>query len=129
MTELQILSAVKNNGGSIEYVDLLNIGRSDPKSDSISDRDLIRKLIDSHILSGKQEAYGTICFGENGRLRLKELEQQDCDHRQQAADAAKQKRDQFRHDWAVAIVSGLIGTVFGVVGTIAVQLIFGVILG
>ena len=129
MTELQILSVVKNNGGSIGYVDLLNIGLSDMELDSLADRDLIREMIQSGVLSGNQDAYTTIHLGKKGRLRLKELQEQEQQRSQQAAYSAKQKSDQFRHDWAVAIASGLIGTVFGVFSTIAVQIILGLISG
>ena len=121
MTELQILSAVKNNGGSIGYVDLLNIGLSDPEFDALADRDLIRKLIASDVLSGKQEAYSQISFGKNGRLRLKELAQQEQERTQKEDKDRADKRDQRRHDWAVAIL----GTLVGVIGTLLVQLIFG----
>ena len=121
MTELQILSAVKNNGGSIGYVDLLNIGLSDPEVDALADRDLIRKLIASDVLSGKQEAYSQISFGKNGRLRLKELAQQEQERTQKEDKDRADKRDQRRHDWAVAIL----GTLIGVIGTLLVQLIFG----
>ena len=91
MTEFEILSAVKNSGGSIAYIELLNIGKSDPEWDSLTDRDLIKKLIESNILSGKQEAYGSISFGADGRLRLKELQQIIDDQSKQAADSAKEK--------------------------------------
>lgn len=121
MTELQILSAVKNNGGSIGYVDLLNIGLSDPEFDSLADRDLIRTLIASDVLSGKQEAYSQISFGKNGRLRLRELNQQDQERAQKEDKERSDNRAQRRHDWAVAIVGALIG----VIGTLLVQLIFG----
>lgn len=125
MTELQILSAVKNNSGSIGYVDLLNVGLSDPEFDALADRDLIRKLIASDVLSGKQEAYSTISFGKNGRLRLNELAQQEQERTQKEYKDRADKRAQHRHDWAVAIV----GALTGVIGTLLVQLIIKLLFG
>lgn len=93
MTELQILSAVKNNGGSIDYVTLLNIGLSDPEHDALTDRDLIHKLIDAQILSGKPGANSTISFGKEGRLRHRELlSQEDADRQAQQRTKEEQAR-------------------------------------
>ena len=125
MTEFEILSAVKNSGGSIAYIDLLNIGKSDPEWDSLTDRDLIKKLIESNILSGNPEAYGSITFGTDGRLRLKELQQIIDDQSKQAADSAKEKASQRRHDWAVAMAGTVLGAILGIAGTLIVQCILG----
>ncbi len=93
MNELQILSAVKNNGGSIDYVTLLNIGLSDPEHDALADRDLIRELIDAQILSGNPGANSTISFGKEGRLRLRELLfQEDADRQAQQRANEEQAR-------------------------------------
>jgi hypothetical protein len=38
MTELQILNAVKNNGGSIEFTALLNLGKTDLTWEPVADQ-------------------------------------------------------------------------------------------
>lgn len=121
MTELQVLSAIKNRGGSISYTDLLNIGASDNPWEPLTDRELIARLAEDQILSGGQCAYGKISFGKHGRLRLKELEQCEQERSQKAAEEIAGKRAQRHHDWAVAIIGSLAGAVFGVIGTLAVQ--------
>ena len=60
MTELQILNAVKNNGGSIDFTALLNLGKTDLTWEPIADQQMIEQLIDGKVLSGKTEAYSCI---------------------------------------------------------------------
>lgn len=127
MTEFQILSAIKNSGGSIGYIDLLNIGKSDPVWDSLTDRDLVNRLLESNILSGNPGAYGSISFGKDGRLRLKELQQLKDSQSQETAREAKEKASQRRHDWIVAIVSTVFGAILGVAGTLVTQCILGIV--
>lgn len=121
MNELQILSAVKNNGGSIDYVTLLNIGLSDPAHDTLSDRDLIHKLIDAQILSGNPGANSTISFGKEGRLRLQEIQQLQQKSAEEAAQAAKEKRVLRRHNWLVATIGAAIGSILGSLLTLLAQ--------
>lgn len=119
MTELQILSAVKNNGGSIGYVALLNLGLSDPVHDPLTDRDLIRKLIDTQVLFGKPGANSTISFGKEGRLRLQELQQLDEEHRQKVSDNEANKKA----DRKSQLLNTLLGAVIGAILTLLVELI------
>ena len=123
MTEIQILTALKNNGGFLGYTDLLNIGLSDAPNDPLLDRDLINKLIKDDILSGDTAAYATITFGKHGRLRLQELQQIEQAKAKQAAQKAKETRAQRRHDWFVALVGAAVGAILGVVGTLVLQLL------
>lgn len=74
MTELQILNAVSNNGGSIGYTELLNQGLSDSVFDPLTDRAVIRALHRSGALSGDLEAYGIISISDDGRLALRQLQ-------------------------------------------------------
>ena len=109
MTELQILNAVKNNGGFIDYAKLINLGMTDSVWQPITDHQLIVKLIDSHILSGKAEAYGTITFGKDGHLRLRDLQQADDDIKnniaQETASKKKERLSDFFHDLLVAVIT------------------------
>ena len=109
MTELQILIALKNNNGSMDYTGLLNLGKADPVWNPCSDKVLVDSLLAEKILSGTAQAYGLITFGEKGRLRLQELEQIAQERTQESAERAKEKKSQFRHDWAIAIFSSLVG--------------------
>lgn len=109
MTELQILNAVKNNGESIGFTDLMNLGMSDTVWYPNADKQRICQLINAEILAGDAEAHGTIHFGKVGHLRLQELQQIEEDNAKQAAKEAKDRKSQFRHDWAIAIVSSLLG--------------------
>lgn len=109
MTELQILNAVKNNGGSIGYIDLMNMGSMDAEWDSIADKELVETLIKNDILSGKMEAYSLITFGSNGRSRLRKINS-DADEASKreadiAAEKAQNKKSQFRHDLKISIIT------------------------
>ena len=93
MTELQILSAIRNNGGHMNYLDLMNLGITDPNWMPNADRQRIRQLIDSKVLSGKTEAYGSITFGEAGFLRYQDLIlQQDAERKAQETAIEEQRR-------------------------------------
>lgn len=109
MTELEILTAIKNNGDSIGYTELLNIGLTSQNGDVLTDSDLIEILIHQDVLSGNPNAFGRITFGKYGRLRLQQLQQLKQKSDEDAAKAAKEKRIQHRHDWAIAIFSTLGG--------------------
>lgn len=113
MTELQILSAVKNNGGCIEYVSLLNLNITDTNRDALADKARIENLISSKLLKGKAEAYCTITITDEGRLYLQDadyLEEQDKKLSEQAtSDKAKENR----HEWYLTIVGGLIAGIIG----------------
>lgn len=94
MTEIQILSAIENNGGCIDYVELLNIGKADPKWEPEVDRELVEVLLQAGTIKGKAEAFGAIAFGRCGRLRLRELEEhEDNVRKQRAGDKADKRMD------------------------------------
>lgn len=93
MTELQILSAVKNNGGYIDFAELINHGKTDIGWEPKTDQYQIEKLIEANVLSGKPEPFTTISFGKAGLLRYKDLLLQEESNRQaQKASIEKQSR-------------------------------------
>ena len=109
MTEFEILTAIKNRNGSIDYTELLNLGLTGNAFDTFVNEDLIKKLICDDVLSGEMRAFGKITFGSKGLLRLQVLEQLRQKEADDAAKAAEEKRSQRRHDWAIAIFSTLGG--------------------
>ena len=109
MTELQILNAIKNNGGHMDYVSLMNLGKADTIWSPNADKQRIRQLINAQILTGDIEAQGTIRFGDVGYLRLQDLQQIEEKNAQQAAKEENEKKSQHRHEWAIAIFSTLGG--------------------
>lgn len=121
MTEFEILTVLKERNGSIEYVELLNIGRTGQVHDTFTNEDLIKKLLSDRVLAGNADAYGYIRFGAKGRLRLQQLEQLRQKEAEDAAKASNEKRDQRRHNLLVAIISTVIGSVFGSLITLLLQ--------
>ena len=121
MTELEILAHLKANNGSVDYVDLLNLGRTGQAHDTLMNDNLIKDLINKKILAGEQEAYGRIRFGAKGRLRLQELQQLQQESAEEAAQATKEKRAQRRHDWLVATIGAAIGSILGSLLTLLAQ--------
>ena len=121
MTEFQILTAVRNSHGPIDYVQLLNLGKTETNWDPVADEVLIKKLLTAKLLNGEAKAYSVITLSDRGTLRLLELQQQIKDAKKNADNEAKQRRDDKRHDWAIAIVGTLLGAVLGVLCTLLVQ--------
>ena len=116
MTELQILSAVKNSGGSIQYTALLSLNASDTHLDPIADKERIDEMIEKKLLSGKTEAYYNISITKEGRMYLQNAAYLEDQNKKLAQDAAKNKAKQNRHDWYLALggafIAGLIGLAF-----------------
>lgn len=119
MTELQILSAVKNNGGSIEYTALLNLNMTDTNRDSLADEARIEQMIEDGLLKGKTDAYCHISITKPGRLHLQNAYYLEEQNNKLTDEAAKNKANEHRHDWKLAIggavIAGLIGLVFELV--------------
>jgi len=97
MTELQILRALQNSGGTIGYTELLNLGLTEANFDPLTDRSLIHALKADGFVSGKLGAYGSVSLEDKGRLRLRQLQQE-------ADEQAKQERQQ-RFDNKIAIAN------------------------
>ena len=125
MTELQILNAVKNNGGSIEFTALLNLGKTDLTWEPVADQQMIEQLIGGKVLSGKAESYSTISFGKKGLLRLRDLQQSKYDSDQKLAyDAAKDSR-QRKHEWQMAVATAALSSIGTVLTQVMLQLLLG----
>lgn len=125
MTELQILNAVKNNGGSIDFTELLNMGKTDSSLDSIADKRLIEKLIKSEVLSGRTEAYALITFGKEGHLRLRDLQQSANDLADHMADEQSEKYADKRFQTSQTILGIVIGSLFTLLIEIVINAFFG----
>ena len=125
MTELQILNAVNNNGGSIDYVGLLNLGLTDPVCSSVADKRLIEKMIQGQILSGKTEAYSLITFGRDGRLRLRELQQSADNLTDKMAYEQSEKNADRRFQSSQTIFGIVIGSILTLIAEIIVEVFFG----
>ena len=125
MTELQILNAVKNNGGSIDFVELLNMGKTDSSLDSFADKRLIEKLIKSEVLSGRTEAYALITFGKEGHLRLSDLQQSANDLADHMANEHSEKQADKRFQTSQTILGIVIGSLFTLLIEIVINAFFG----
>ena len=116
MTEFQILSAVKNNGGSMDYTALINLNMTDANRDALADQARIKQMIRDKLLEGRADAFCQISISDVGRLHLQNacnLEEQE---KKLSDKAAKKESDKKRHDWGLAIgsavIAGLVGLAF-----------------
>jgi hypothetical protein len=113
MTELQILTAVKNNNGTIGFVDLLNLSLTDPHPDPIADEDRIKQMIKDGLLTGEAGAYSQIHISKYGRRFL----QDSCyasEEEQKAADKRSQEAsDNHRRNLKTTILGALISALAG----------------
>lgn len=103
MTDLQILTAVKNSGGTIRYTDLLNLGLTDAAFDPLADRARIHALRYAGALSGDLSACSSVSFTAQGHLLLAKLQSEDSIQQKIACDEAKKEKQQrFENQLAVA---------------------------
>ena len=116
MTEVQILTAIKNNGGSFEYTDLLNLNITEANRDTLADKERIVQMLRNGLLKGETQPYSLISITDKGRLHLQNAAYLEEQNKQLAEDAAKDKSKKNRHDWSLAIgsafIAGLIGLAF-----------------
>lgn len=119
MTEFQILSAIKNNGGSIEYTALLNLNSIDPNPDPSADKARINQMIANKLLRGKTDAYCLISITDSGRLYLQDACYVEQQNNKLAHDRANEISNQKRHDWVMmavgAVVAGAVGLAFDLI--------------
>ena len=113
MTNLQILTAVKNNNGTIGFVDLLNLSLAEPNRDPIADEDRIKQMIKDGLLTGEVGAYSQIHISKYGRRFL----QDSCyasEEEQKAADKISQEAcDNHRRNLKTTILGALISALAG----------------
>lgn len=113
MTDFQILTAIRNNGGSIGFTDLLNQGFLYPKPDGKVDKYRIENLLADHYISGDTSAHGTIRMEPKGTVLLEQIEQKLYQHEQDRADEmAKEKRER-KFSVALTIFGELIAFALG----------------
>jgi len=98
MTDLQILTAVKNNNGTISYIDLLNLNLSDAYRDPSADKARIDQMIKDGFLEGRTDAYCQISITKPGRLRLQNAYYLEEQNKKIADEAAKSKAEQERQN-------------------------------
>ena len=125
MTELQILNAVKNNGGSIDFAYLINLGKTDRTWEPLTDRRLIEKLISEKVLSGNTGGFATISFGENGLLRLRDLQNAEYDSYQKLTNETSKESRQRNHEWRMVFATAILSSLGTVLAQIVIQLLFG----
>lgn len=94
MTEFQILSEIRNNGGRIDYVKLLNRGQKYPPFQPSIDHDRLESLKEKGYITGSFNAYSIISIEPAGNAYLDFLVKEQSEHRKQ-----------FAHDWKIAIIS------------------------
>lgn len=120
MTDIQILNAVKNNNGSIQYTELLNQSLTDAYIDGSADKERINNLIKSGLLEGETRAYCSISLKPEGRLYLQEKHYSDEQEQKIADYTANENAKKSKQDWQIAVfsaiggavISGLVGFVF-----------------
>ena len=116
MTNKQILSALKNNNGCMEYTALLNLNITDTCRDPLADEARIEQLLKDNLLNGKADAYCHISITKKGRLYLQDTAYFE-DHNKQLADkAANDNAKKNIHEWRLtvggALISGIVGLAF-----------------
>lgn len=114
MTEFQILSALKNNGGCMEYTALLNQNMTDTNRDPSADEARISQMIKDKLLEGKAEAYHNISITKYGRMFLQDALQAI---NEKLKDQAKQEKQQ-SFDNKISVASVLIPLVTFFLGII-----------
>lgn len=113
MTEFQILTAIRNNGGSIGFTDLMDLGLLGSKPDGNADKYRIERLLVDHYISGDARADGTIRMEPKGTVLLDQLEEKLKQLEQDRADEiAKEKRER-KFSAILAISSELIAFALG----------------
>lgn len=98
MTEYEILSYIHKNGNFVEYSDLIKESVFSDHPDIMSDDLRYKYLSEEGYIHGTLEIGGPVTLTHKGIARLDELTKQQ-----------KEKREQRRHEWVLAIFSALAG--------------------
>lgn len=115
MTNFQILTAIRNNGGSIEFTRLMDVGLSDPDLDPKSDKQRIQHLISQGCISGDTKAYSRISMLPKGTALLDSMNHKRDNADEQAKSNALKERKQVRISFAQLLLGSAI--------TLAIELI------
>lgn len=117
MTELQILIALKNAGGSMFYTDLLNLGFLDSVHDPVSDRKRILRLREVGEVTGELKAYQRIEITPKGLSRL-DAEKQELDKHieERTYESANQRRQN-----KISLLSAFLVAAFGACVALVVE--------
>ena len=113
MTEYQILSALKNNGGSMEFTALLNLNMTDTHRDGIADEERIKNMIKDKLLRGNAEAFGVISITKPGRLHLQNAQYLNDKAKQISNEASDKEAKQNRNNWLMTVVGAVIAGIVG----------------
>ena len=111
MTNLQILTAVKNHNGCIGFVDLLNCGLTEPCHDPNADKRRIKDLIKEGYLSGKTDAFSNIVLEDKGRIFLQDAYYSSEKEKQIAYDSANESAKKYRQELKVSAISAIISAI------------------
>ena len=123
MTEIQILSAVKNNGGSIAYTELLSLNLTDPYLDATADKERIKKMMKAGLLEGETRAYGSISITDAGRLFLQDACYNEEQKHKLAKDSANERSNQQRHEWKITITSIVLTALLGILVDVLIYIL------
>lgn len=113
MNTFQVLSVIRENGGTIGFVDLLNQGLSNPNSDSLADKQRIQNLLAEGYISGNTEAYGTIRMEPKGTVLLDQLEEKLKQLEQNRADEVSKEKRERKFSIALTIFGELLAFALG----------------
>lgn len=113
MTNLQILTAVKNNNGTIGFVDLLNLSLAEPNRDPIADEDRIKQMIKDGLLTGEVGAYSQIHISKYGRRFLQDSCYANEEEQKTADKTSQEASDNHRRNLKTTILGALISALAG----------------
>ena len=100
--EYQILNAIDQAGGSVDYVDLLNSFHKEQSTPFTTTHDLLKSMRERNLISGTLQAYSTVKITHQGTALLVQT-------RQDAKQEAIEKRSN-RHFQIWMTVLGAVGS-------------------
>lgn len=87
MTEIQILAAIRDSNGHMEYLQILNMNLSEDKPHPRADKSLIKRMISDGLLRGDARPDSVISVTDAGLLRLRESEQLQVNKKEHKSNA------------------------------------------
>ena len=101
MTDIQLLTAIHNNKGTIEYSELINHPPKKVKFSPDSDHQRLDHLRSRGFITGRLDAYSTVSLTPAGLAYLDDFMKEQ-----------ENRRKQFAHDWRLAFFSAFLGALF-----------------